>query len=232
MADIDDFKKSIDVPWLVFDNLLIWDKVLHLGRRVNWRRGDRIHGPGDAARSIFLICSGLIKVSAISREGMQRTLWLMGPGSVLGEAAMLSNKPYRHEISVVEAGTAYEFPTLVVMRDLLESHPDLSRQLLINIAAKSYIGSSQVEDAVFLNGPQRVARLLCGLDQVHGGASLPVSHAAIAEMLGLHRVTVSNAIGLFRRTGFLAETTHGIRIVDAGGLAAYAQDAPDMRRSA
>ncbi|MBB6082876.1 Crp/Fnr family transcriptional regulator [Castellaniella defragrans] len=224
VSKIKDPGASIDTPWLVFDNLPIWDEVLYLGRRVVWPRGARIRGPGDPAHGIFLIRSGLIKVSAVSREGMLRTLWLMGAGSVLGEAALLSGKPYRHEISVMEPAEAHEFPEPVVMRELLEKYPALSRQLLVNIAAKSYIGSSQLEDAVFLNGPQRVARLLYGLDQVHRSSSLPVSHLAIAEMLGLHRVTVSNAIGLLRRAGFLDETTHGIRVADPDGLAAYAQD--------
>lgn len=219
-----EFEASIDTPWVVFDTLSIWDEVLPLGRRVVWTRGDRIRGPGDPAHSIFLIRSGLIKVSAVSREGVQRTLWLMGAGSVLGEAALFSGKPYRHEISVLESGEAWEFSEQVLMQELLEKHPALSRQLLMNIAAKSYIGSSQVEDAVFLNGPQRVARLLYGLDQVRQTAGLPVSHAAMAEMLGLHRVTVSNAIGLLRRAGFLDETTHGIRVIDPAGLVAYAQD--------
>lgn len=229
MSTIKDLEKFIDTPWLVFDNLSIWDKVLHLGRRVSWPSGRRVCGPGDPAKSIFLIRSGLVKVSAISREGVQRTLWLMGPGSVLGEAALFSNKPYRHDISVVDAGEAYEFPERAVTRDLLQSHPDLSRQLLINIAAKSYIGSSQIEDAVFLSGPQRVARLLCGLSQVHRSASLPVSHAAIAEMLGIHRVTVSNTISLFKRAGFLDETTQGIKVVDPAGMAAFTRDTPATR---
>ncbi|MHA3903198.1 Crp/Fnr family transcriptional regulator [Castellaniella sp. WN] len=214
---------------MVFDNLSIWDDVLHLGRRVVWTRGERIRKAGDPAHGIFLIRSGLIKVSAVSREGVQRTLWLMGAGSVLGEAALLSGKPYRHEISVLESGEACEFSEQVLMRELLEKHPALSRQLLINIAAKSYIGSSQIEDAVFLNGPQRVARLLYGLGQVHRSSGLSVSHTAMAEMLGLHRVTVSNAVSLFRRAGFLDETTHGVRVVDPDGLAAYAQDSSGGR---
>lgn len=218
-----EFEASIDVPWVVFDNLSIWDEVLPLGRRIVWTRGERIRDPGDPAHSVFLIRSGLIKVSAVSQEGVQRTLWLQGAGSVLGEAALLSGKPYRHEISALERVEAHEFPASVIMRDLFEKHPALSRQLLVNIAAKSYIGSSQVEDAVFLNGPQRVARLLYGLDRLHRSASLPVSHREIAEMLGLHRVTVSNAIGLLRRAGLLDETTHGIRVADPAGLVAYAQ---------
>ncbi|MFT0532163.1 hypothetical protein ACMHYJ_04915 [Castellaniella hirudinis] len=55
--------------------------------------GRLAHGgqPGDPASHLFLIRAGLLKVSAISRNGLQRTLWLMGTGSVPREAAWFDN---------------------------------------------------------------------------------------------------------------------------------------------
>ena len=90
------------VPWIVFRDQNCWEDVLHLGRKVAWRAGAMIQRPEDEVAGIFLLRSGTIKVAAASPGGLQRTLWLMGEGSVLGEAAMFGRHPYMHEIVALE----------------------------------------------------------------------------------------------------------------------------------
>ncbi|VUZ24843.1 CRP-like cAMP-activated global transcriptional regulator [uncultured Comamonas sp.] len=225
----DDSSATADTPWLAFDNLAIWDKVLHLGRPIQWSRGTVIRRPGDPARQMFLICTGLIKVCAISRCGLQRTLWLMGPGSLLGEAALFGHKPYQHEILALQESRAYEFSGPEFTREILTHHPDLSHQLLLNLATKSYISSSQMESSTFLTGSQRIAKLLNGLDELHKNKEVKISHALMAEILGMHRVTVSNAIRLFKKVGFLEETPQGIRVIDSFGLANFVESPTTAR---
>lgn len=222
--DQDTKKEVLDAPWIAFDEQSEWDAVLHLGHKVSWPRKSTVRSPGDEAKSIFLIRSGVLKVAAGSRDGLLRTLWLMGPGSVLGEAAMFSDKPYHHHITVVEACEAYEFSKKVVMEEILAHHPELSRRLLVNLASKSYVTSTQVEDSAFLTVPQRLGRFLYGLCLARHSLQLPLSHAAIAELLGIHRVTVSNTISMFKKAGLLDETAHGISITDINAIAAFIND--------
>lgn len=212
---------STDVPWLFFEDQSAWDAVVPFGKDVFWPRKTIVRHPGDEAKSIFLIRSGTLKVAAGSCDGLQRTLWFMGAGSVLGEAAMFSGKPYQHYVSVVEDSAAVEFPQDVVLDHILGRHPELSRLLLVNLAAKSYITSTQIEDVAFLTAPQRIGRFLFGLCQARNSPQLPLTHTTIAELLGIHRVTVSNALGVFRRTGILDETDHGITLKDIEALKAF-----------
>ncbi len=215
---------STDVPWLFFEDQSPWAAVLSLGREIAWPRKHIVRHPGDPADSIFLIRSGTLKVAAGSCDGLQRTLWFMGAGSLLGEAAMFSGKPYQHYVTAVEDSTAVEFSAAVVHEHLLGRHPELCRLLLVNLAAKSYIGSTQIEDVAFLTAPQRIGRFLCGLAQARDSLHLPLTHTAIAELLGIHRVTVSNALGLFRRAGWIDETDHGLTLKDAEALNAFVAD--------
>lgn len=225
----DENSASADTPWLAFDNFAIWNKVLHLGRPITWTRGTTIRRPGDPADEVFLIRSGLIKVCAISRTGLQRTLWLMGRGSVLGEAALFGGKPYQHEILSLQDSCAYEFKGQTLTQEIFANHPDLSHQLLLNLASKSYISSSQMEGMTFLTGSQRVAQLLNGLNRIHNNAEIKVSHALMAEMLGIHRVTVSNAIRLFKKVGFLDETPQGVHVIDSFGLKNFVESPSTTR---
>lgn len=209
------------VPWIAFRDQGCWEPVLHLGRKVEWKAGAVIQRPEDAVSAIFLLRSGTIKVAAASPGGLQRTLWLMGAGSVLGEAAMFGHHPYMHEIVAVEDCVAIEFPRATVMEGLLVHHPQVSAALLSNMAAKCYIMSTQVEDTTFLSSAQRLGRFLYGLCLERGSRHVPLSHAAIADLLGLHRVTVSNTVSALRRAGLLQPHTHDIVVADIDRLARF-----------
>ncbi len=209
------------IPWIEFKDQSGWDKALHLGRKVTWKSKHVIQSPEDAVPSIFLIRSGVIKVAAASREGLQRTLWLMGPGSVLGEAALFGHKLYMHHITAVEDCEAYEFSRKVVFEQILVKYPDLSQALLRNLATKCYIMSSQVEESTFLSVPQRLGRFFYGLCLARNSRHLPLSHATIADLLGIHRVTVSNTVSAMKRAGLLDEHTHDIVVTDINALAAF-----------
>lgn len=209
------------VPWLTFPDQSCWDEVLDLGRKVNWKAGTVIQRPEDRVAGIFLLRSGTIRVAAASPGGLQRTLWLMGEGSVLGEAAMFGRHPYMHEIVALENCAAVEFSRASVMETLLVRHPQVSAALLANMAAKCYAMSTQVEDTTFLSAPQRLGRFLHGVCLTRAARRIPLSHAAIADLLGLHRVTVSNAVSAMRRAGLLEASTHDIVVADVGRLAAF-----------
>ena len=217
------------VPWISFRDQRCWEAVLHLGRKVAWKADTVIQRPEDEVAGIFLLRSGTIKVAAASPGGLQRTLWLMGEGSVLGEAAMFGRHPYMHEIVATEDCVAYEFSRATVMDTLLVHHPQVSAALLSNMAAKCYIMSTQVEDTTFLSATQRLGRFLYGVCLTRHSRRVPLSHATIADLLGLHRVTVSNTVSALRRAGLLQHHTHDIVVADIGRLARFIEkDAPPV----
>jgi CRP-like cAMP-binding protein len=204
-----------------FQNQDMWEKALHLGRKVIWKGKSCIQRPGDDVTSIFLIREGVIKVSATSAEGVQRTLWFMGPGSILGEAALFAGQKNAHYIDTVEDCVAYEFSRSNVVERLLVDHPDLGEALLTNLATKSYIMSTQVEESTFLSAYRRICRFFYGLCLSRNSRQIPLSHSVIADLLGLHRVTVSNAIGDLKRRGLLEERGHDLVVADIEAIADF-----------
>lgn len=208
------------IPWMEFKDQDRWDKALHLGRKIIWKAKAPIQSPDDEVTSIFLIRQGFIKVSAASSDGVQRTLWFMGPGSILGEAALFAGQRNTHHIAAVEDCVAYEFSKRCVVDDILVHYPDLGEALLTNLATKSYIMSTQVEESTFLSAYRRICRFFYGLCLQRGSRQISLSHTVIAELLGLHRVTVSNAIRDLKRRGLLDENGHDILVADLDALAA------------
>jgi CRP/FNR family transcriptional regulator, cyclic AMP receptor protein len=57
-------------------------------------RGTTLMREGQAARGVFVLCQGRVKLSVCSEAGKRLTLRIAGPGEVLGLSASLSGGPY------------------------------------------------------------------------------------------------------------------------------------------
>ena len=68
------------VPWMEFQNQDMWEKALHLGRKVIWKGKTCIQRPGDEVTSIFLIREGRVIDSysaplEVRKVGLERWLY-------------------------------------------------------------------------------------------------------------------------------------------------------------
>ncbi len=216
---------QLTAPWIRFEHCGAWDALLPQGCERRYRRGEVLKRPGDPVEQVSLLREGTIKVVAVGPSGLQRTLWLMAPDSLLGEAALYDGKPYLHYIEAVTDCTIIDFSAQTMRSEIVPHHPDLVFFILSNLAHKSYIMSTQLEESLFLDAYTRIAKFLYAAARERlthrddgGGVTITLSHTDIGELLGLHRVTVSNAIARMRREGILDPTTHALILRDVVAL--------------
>src|SRR5438874_2657074 len=60
---------------------------------LRFRAGERILAQGDVATCLFLVATGVVKLTSVSTEGRVAILALVGPGQVFGEGALQSGLP-------------------------------------------------------------------------------------------------------------------------------------------
>ena len=66
--------------------------------------------------------------------------------------------------------------------------------------------------------PRLANRLVMNQDAVHGAATFPLTHEMAAEMLGVHRPTVSAAAAKLQRAGLIAYARGTVTVLDRPGL--------------
>ncbi len=225
MSYSDAQERQLTAPWIRFEHCSAWDELLPQGYRRRYSRGEVIKRPGDPVEEVCLLREGSVKVVAVGRSGLQRTLWLMAPDSLLGEAALYDGKPYLHYIEALTDCTMIVFSAETMRTEIVPHHPDLVFFILSNLAHKSYIMSTQLEETLFLDAYTRVAKFLYAAASERlthrengSGVTITLSHTDIGELLGLHRVTVSHAIARMRREGILDPTTHAVILRDVAAL--------------
>ena len=76
-----------------------YDKI---GIMMSHARGAKLFTEGDAARNVFVICFGQVKISSTSRDGKTMILKIAGPGDVMGLSAVLANVPHEVTAEAIE----------------------------------------------------------------------------------------------------------------------------------
>jgi CRP/FNR family cyclic AMP-dependent transcriptional regulator len=179
--------------------------------------GEVITRQGDPVSSLSLVASGVVRLSAVTPEGREVVIGLLGVGQVFGEAALLDDGAERDslvEARVVGSATIVQIPAST-LRTVIEGNPATGEELLRLVAARLHRTSVALEEALAQDVPVRVSRRLRQLALDHGdrrsggGVRLrvPLTQDELARMVGASREAVNRSLGVLAARG-LVRTEH------------------------
>lgn len=187
------------------------DRLANAGRKRRYSRGALIHDRGEPATSVYLVTSGVLKVSRLTARGARTTTALLGVGEPLGLLTMLSGRPRSHD-----AHAATECELLVISRNtffrLLDDEPQLRDRIIALLATRLARALETVEDLKRLPASGRLAKLLLQRGDENG--LLHMTQEAIGDELGVSRNAVGSALRVLSASGAAESTYGGIQILD------------------
>jgi CRP-like cAMP-binding protein len=175
-------------------------------RRVD--AGSRVFEPGEPARNLFFVATGLVKLTDVSPAGDEVIVHLYHPGDIFGERCFL-RAPQQFFATAVERSDLLEMPASAVI-DLIRSRPDTLMALLAELSGRlTSIDAdfhSFVSDSVLVRLGAKLLALASASQRDGDWLDLPhgFSHEAFAQMLGVHRETITRAIASLRKLGVVA----------------------------
>lgn len=199
--------------------------------RKRLERGEELCHKGDKGTEAYAILDGRLKASTTSEEGRELTFSIMGQGEVTGEVAMLSGG---RRTATVTALTDAEV-LVIRRRDLLEvmrRQPEIAIACLAALADRLAHVSESMEDALFRNLPNRLARILLSLADEFGvedgeetRIDLQLSQTELGNLVGATREAVNKQMRAFEQEGWVASQSGSVRILRRDGLQALADPA-------
>ncbi len=190
-----------------------------IGIMMSHARGAKLFTEGDAARNVFVICFGQVKVSSTSRDGKTMILKIAGPGDVMGLSAVLANVP--HEVTA-EAIEPCQVKTVRKQEfvDFLGRHGIASMHAAQSLSGE-YLTVFHDAKRLALSGSAagRLARLLLdwGRSTANGKPeirfTMALTHEEIANMAGTSRETVTRLLNQFRRDQWITIKGTSLTIV-------------------
>lgn len=190
--------------------------------------GELIITPRQRVESLVILTRGRVRTFTLSTDGRMLTTGLLAPGEVFGEMIPLPDQEVRaHFAEAIEDVTVCAMNRADVQR-LLLSDARLAGRLCTILARRVHELERRLSDAIFKNGPERIAATLTLLADNHANTStgrtvqIPVTHEEVAALAGTSRETATRVLGEYADRGLLRLGRRTLTILDPQAIAAEA----------
>lgn len=200
------------------------EALLALVRRRRVVRGAPVLRAGSAGDDLLVLIDGRVKLVAFGVERREVVLAIRGAGELIGELAALGAQ--RRTATAIALDDA-EVGVLGAdeFRAYLAAHPSAALILIRMLVRRVSEATREVVDLATQDSVGRVAKRLLELAAAHGVADgdgirieLSLTQDELASWTGATRETVSRALRLMRRLGWVS-TEHGaITVLDVAAM--------------
>jgi CRP-like cAMP-binding protein len=184
------------------------DEVIGFAVERRVPRGTVIFNKGDDGSSMMAVLVGRVRISAVSADGKEVTLNVIGPGEIFGEIALLDGKPRSADATAQEDTVLMVVERKQFLPFLLKNGP-LVERLLAVLCDRLRRTSLVLEEIALFDLPVRLARLLVKLSQDYGRPfpgggvriDLKLSQRDLATLVASSRETVNKQLRGWREAG-------------------------------
>jgi cAMP-binding proteins - catabolite gene activator and regulatory subunit of cAMP-dependent protein kinases len=220
-------------PWIYAQNS-IWKSVLHLGEKHIYEKGNIILGGGKPVNYLYYLHAGRIKFSKLTADGDEKIVWYIDRENVFGTAPFFDRRPITNMcnlLTALEDCEVYTFSRECFNNEIIVRHPELLENLIQSMAYKIFLGVNRGGDLSSL--PTRICKVLRYVIQRQPNLGFGektirtkgISQQELADILGVHRVTLNNAISQLKREGIIGHMSkRSLVILDVGRLLNYVQE--------
>jgi len=185
--------------------------------------GEALVTPGEKVSRLFYLESGRLRCSVVSEGGCSKTLLYCWPGDICGETHLF--EPERRiplQVTSVGRSTVRSLGHAEARRIMVMT-PCLAEDLMSSMAAKTLSMIEHIRQLRFLSLEARVASFLHMMyfarREDAGSRDLRLTHDEIADYVGAHRVSVTEALKRIEKCGAIGTGRGRIQVRDPLKLA-------------
>jgi CRP-like cAMP-binding protein len=186
------------------------------------KAGTVLFSKGDRGSGLYAVCSGSVRISALSDQGKDAVFNLIFAGEIFGEIALLDGGERTADALAVED---CQF-LIIERRDLLplmREYPEIAFKMIEVLCSRLRRTSEQVEDVVFLGLPARLAKVLLRL-QGDASTRIRITQREISQMIGMSRESTNKQLRDWEQRKWIKLERGGVTILSTKALAAVIAD--------
>jgi CRP/FNR family cyclic AMP-dependent transcriptional regulator len=171
--------------------------------------GEALFHQGDAGHALYILRSGQVKIVRLAPGGTETILAIRGAGECVGALSLVDGEPRATAAVALEEVEALVLPR-EEFRALVERRTEVAFAVMAALAQTARRRSEQVQDALLLDVPHRLAKKLLELAEQHGVATpegiqirMPLTQGDLAQMVGAARPTVNKYLIRLQNEGIL-----------------------------
>jgi CRP/FNR family transcriptional regulator len=184
---------------------------------------------GEASESLFVVKSGLIKLTQTSNEGKQHIVRFLFPGDYFGQFALLHNKNNDVTAEVIESGDVCRMHRKDFI-PLLEQNAALAFSFLMSVSEQLHQAEASAGSMHMFEVEKRLARLLVYLHTrshteteaaahaLRHSVDLPSAKKEVAAMIGTTAETLSRKLNKLEALKIIAMHKRTVNILEMEAL--------------
>lgn len=184
--------------------------------------GQVIYVEGEPAESVYILESGWVKATRMTREGREQAMMFLRPVEVFGDIAVFSGTTYPGTVVVLEDVDVWAIPAREFLT-LTEQYPALAMAVIHHLSDRvlHYIGL--VEDLSLRSVESRLANTLLRYAELRDGQLIVprrewTTFDEMAVRLGTVRDVLSRALKTLEAENLLRVEKQAIVLLDPKGL--------------
>lgn len=224
------YQQDLSSPWIEGEHT---PSITHLcatcgGIQELYSRDSVVYHQGESTGFVYLVKSGRVRLTLNSSEGRTFHVFIIKPGGLFGERAYLDGLPHDTSAEAIVDSQICRISYHSLDR-LLEKEPEFHKFLSLSMARKLQASTQVIDNLVMKNATTLVATYLRYIANAHGERissnqvriNIRFTHENLASITNLSRVTVSNIISDFMKSGVLGKEDGQFYIYSLTGLNEY-----------
>ncbi len=178
------------------------------GRSIGKYRKDQVlFSQGDPADAVFYIQKGKVRVTAVSEQGKEAVVAILGADEFFGEGCLAGQVQRIANVAAMTDSVIMRLEKTAVI-SVIHQEPAFSEMFIAHLLARTIRVEADLVDQLFNSSEKRLARLLLLLanfgKEVNPEPMIAkISQETLAEMIGTTRSRVSFFMNRFRKLGFI-----------------------------
>lgn len=192
-----------------------------------FRRGETLVFQGDDSFSVGIIDAGHVAVKVATPHGESVTVTVLGPGGSFGEIAEITRHGRTATLVALNDVKVRILPG-GVFEEMRRRIPVIDRSLLLALAARVDDLSSRLAEAAYETVQRRCEHRLVELADLFletdsRSASIPLTQADLAGVVGATRPTINQILGALADAGLVLVNRGRIEVPDVEALRRHAR---------
>lgn len=192
----------------------------------NFMSNESIFWEGDAPVWFYIVIEGRAKVIKHSSSGKEFIIAFFGPGEMIGEVAVLENKPYPASAQSIGRTRVIGIRQEAFLA-FLASRPQVALRIINVLGGRLRDAQTRLRDLAGERVEQRLASTLLMLSSKLG-PTLPFTRQEIADMTGTTTETAIRVMSRFKEHGIIRSTRGQILILDKEKLRLLSEGPPHI----
>lgn len=179
---------------------------------------------------VYLCKEGRVKISRTSPEGKETTLYIVGPGQIFGEMALVGETQRSHRAEALDRTVLICSTPRHKFEAFLDRYPQVSRKVNKTIGERMRTIEKRFADMVFKGSEERVIGFLAEIGEQNKKAGVDeayirpfFTHEELAYLTATSRQTVTTILNELRDKEILTYKFNKMYIKDFSGLKKLAE---------